>query len=294
MFTKSCLNAISVWALKVLPTLFPFFVFTRLIVSLSEFKSNPLDKFFSKTYHVPTGSLFIFFLSVLSGYPMGAKLISTMHETGSISREDAIKMFSFCSVSGPMFMIGTVGVAIFNNYLAGLIIFIVNISASLINGFIFRGKKNDKPFYISKDLKKSSLTNSVFDSLVSILMVGAYIVISFLIIDLIKNLIIFQSTLKTICTLIPINNLYDCINAMIACSLEITRGAIDVYALPLPLSIKTIITCCSIGFGGISILLQSNSFFSKINIPIKIIIRQKLCQALICLILSIPLCILFL
>ena len=32
LYSKSCLNAISVWSFKVLPVLLPFFIFTKIIV----------------------------------------------------------------------------------------------------------------------------------------------------------------------------------------------------------------------------------------------------------------------
>ena len=175
IYAKSCLDGISVWAFKVLPLLFPFFIFTRLIVNLSTPKENIMDKLFSKVYHTPTGSFSTFFLATLSGYPMGAKLIYTMHENKQINSADAKKMLSFCSVSGPMFMLGTVGIAILNSFRAGMIILISNILASLINGLIYRGKKElqqKKVEYVAKT-NDNILSYSVYNSLISILMVGA-------------------------------------------------------------------------------------------------------------------------
>lgn len=138
VYSKSCLNAISVWALNVLPMLLPFFIFTRIIVSICPPKKSVLDKPFKKFYNTPNGSFLIFFLSVISGYPMGAKLISNMYENKYIDNDDALAMLSFCSISGPMFMIGTVGVSIFHSYKTGLIIMIANLLASIFNGLIFR------------------------------------------------------------------------------------------------------------------------------------------------------------
>ena len=96
IYGKSCLNAISVWGLKVLPLMFPFFVLTKLIVNLSCPQKNIMDKFFNKLYHTPYGSFSTFFLSVLSGYPMGAKLITGLYESKHIEKNDAEKMLAFC------------------------------------------------------------------------------------------------------------------------------------------------------------------------------------------------------
>lgn len=294
LYSKSCLNAISVWTLKVLPVLFPFFVFTRIIVNLSEFKTNKMDKFFNNIYRVPKFGFKIFLLSVISGYPMGAKLICTLNEQGIIQKKEAEKMMSFCSVSGPMFIIGTVGVNIFLSYKAGLIILIANIIAALINGLIYRKDK-----YVEKEVSYSGkkndniLSSSVYDATLSILMVCAYIVISFLIIDVLINLHVIDNLSNAICTIFNCPQNFDTIKSSIIGIFEITRGIIELNNVNISLTLKTIIASGLIGFGGISILLQSLSFLNQLKISTKTIVKQKTTQALLCLIITIPLAIIF-
>lgn len=294
LYSKSCLNAISVWTLKVLPVLFPFFVFTRIIVNLSEFKTNKMDKFFNNIYRVPKFGFKIFLLSVISGYPMGAKLICTLNEQGIIQKKEAEKMMSFCSVSGPMFIIGTVGVNIFLSYKAGLIILVANIIAALINGLIYRKDK-----YVEKEVSYSGkkndniLSSSVYDATLSILMVCAYIVISFLIIDVLINLHVIDNLSNAICTIFNCPQNFDTIKSSIIGIFEITRGIIELNNVNISLTLKIIIASGLIGFGGISILLQSLSFLNQLKISTKTIVKQKITQALLCLIITIPLAIIF-
>ena len=294
LYSKSCLNAISVWALKVLPVLFPFFVFTRIIVNLSEFKTNKMDKFFNNIYRLPRFGFKIFLLSVISGYPMGAKLICALNEQGIIQKKEAEKMMSFCSVSGPMFIIGTVGVNIFLSYKAGLIILVANIIAALINGLIYRKEK-----YVEKEVSYSGkkndniLSSSVYDAMISILMVCAYIVISFLIIDVLINLHVIDNLSNAICTIFNCPQNFDTIKSSIIGIFEITRGIIELNNVNISLTLKTIIASGLIGFGGISILLQSLSFLNQLKISTKTIVKQKTTQALLCLIITIPLAIIF-
>lgn len=294
LYSKSCLNAISVWTLKVLPVLFPFFVFTRIIVNLSELKTNKMDKFFNNIYRLPKFGFKIFLLSVISGYPMGAKLICTLNEQGIIQKKEAEKMMSFCSVSGPMFIIGTVGVNIFLSYKAGLIILVANIIAALINGLIYRKDK-----YVEKEVSYSGkkndniLSSSVYDATLSILMVCAYIVISFLIIDVLINLHVIDNLSNAICTIFNCPQNFDTIKSSIIGIFEITRGIIELNNVNISLTLKTIIASGLIGFGGISILLQSLSFLNQLKISTKTIVKQKTTQALLCLIITIPLAIIF-
>ena len=291
---KSSLNGLSVWTFKVFPTLFPFFIFTKLLINSHESKQNILDKFFCKIYHAPQGSFFTFLLSAISGYPTGSKLIAEKYNNNQISSFQAERMLSFCSISGPMFMIGSVGVAIFNSYTEGLLILISNVLASLINGVFFRPKTLSDKNIVLKTNKKLSLSDIVNDSLMSILMVGGYIVLSFVIIDAIKQLGIIEFVSDFICLTLNNKSISPFIEATICGILEITKGVIELSYINCSLAFKTILSSTLIAFGGISILLQSKAFLNVLQIKTKTIICQKFIQSLLCLIISIQLSIIFL
>ena len=359
VYSKSCLNAISVWALNVLPMLLPFFIFTRIIVSICPPKKSVLDKPFKKFYNTPNGSFLIFFLSVISGYPMGAKLISNMYENKYIDNDDALSTLSFCSISGPMFMIGTVGVSIFHSYKTGLIIMIANLLASIFNGLIFRKRIKSKQIYNKKEdnnfLKGSNLqiknvdlalnreknlnktdkikdintekdrienrfikenledktnenkekkieqnsdnknessnvlADSVYDSLNSILIVGVYIMLSFLIIDLLKNIGFISNVASAICGVFNVTDKQNVVESVLSGLVEITRGNLDLASTNISLQAKTIISSGLIGFGGISVFMQSSAFIKNLNLPLNSIVTQKVCQGLLSTLFAIPL-----
>lgn len=295
IYAKACLNGISVWSLKILPLLFPFFVITRMIVTINSFQINIMEKFFNKVYLSPIGSFNAFFLSALSGYPMGAKLICLMHENGQADTTEAEKMLSFCSVSGPMFMLGTVGVMMLNSKIAGLIILISNIIASLLNGLIYRGK----PLPAKRDLKiynknSFSLSDCVYDSLISILMVGAYVVLSFFIIQIFSSLCIFDFATNTLCSVFSLDNSHNIVRSILVGCIEMTAGILQLSSINISLCAKTIIASGLVSFGGLSIFLQSLNFLSKLNIKPKTMLKQKLTQTILTLIISIPLSLIFL
>ena len=219
---------------------------------------------------------------------MGAKLVSSMHLNKKISLNQAKSMLSFCSVSGPMFIIGTVGVSIFNSYKVGLVILISNILACLINGLFYKNKDtflNEKIEYNSNNL---CLADIIYDSLISILMVGAYIAISFVFVDIIKCFNIFNSLGK-------IFNLdLSFIEAVFTGIIEITRGSIEICNANANIILKTILTSGVIAFGGISVFLQSLGFLKSLNIKPKVLLLQKFTQCIICLIVSVPISFIFL
>ena len=275
---SASLDAVSLWGYKVFPILFPMFILTRLVVSLSEENNLKINKYFSRIYNCPPCGLQIFILAVLSGYPMGAKLIQVKLNKHEINEKQAYRMLSFCSISGPGFMIGTVGVSILFSIKAGIIITISNILGALTNGLIFRGKNHNdiKPQHSLK--QKVSLNEIVYDSLKSILMVAGFMVISFLIIELVTNLNILNF-LSTI-----LSNVFNIDKSIVSASIkgliEITRGASEIQTTTIPLKIKTVILSGLIGFGGLSIILQTKEMFDSNEFKYTKIVKQKLLQGL--------------
>lgn len=283
--SNSCISGITVWALNVFPVLFPFFILTRLIVKFNNDNQSRMDKYFSKFYNSPSGSLQTFLLSLISGYPMGVKLISNAYNDGKISTKDAEKMLSFCSIAGPMFIIGTIGFSIVKNYLCGIIILISNILSALLNGIIFSkfNKKNITQKPTNAEYKSNKINTTfgdiVYDSLISVLMVGAYIALSFIVIEILKMLGIFNILSNVISFVFKANK--GTINAFLIGLIEITKGSIEIASLPLNLAIKTTLISGIVGFGGLSVLLQSLSFLKNLKINVKNILLQKIVQGLI-------------
>lgn len=294
LYGNVCLDAIAVWTFKILPLLFPMFVLTKAIVSICEPNNNIMEKAFSRLYNTPTGSFNLFFLSTLSGYPTGAKLIANMHNNGQASQVDCEKMLAFCSVSGPMFMLGTVGAIMLKSYTAGLIILISNILASLINGLLYRGKKHKIKQPIQVNKTQTNLSDIVCDSLVSILMVGAYVVLSFLVIQILKETHIIDLLSRFICSVFNINTSQDIVSSVLCGIFEITNGINALSICNTSLMIKIILSSSLIAFGGFSVFFQNLNFISKMKIPIKKLLRQKITQALICFIITLIICLIFL
>ena len=107
-------------------------------------------------------------MAILSGYPVGSKMIADLYIQGKISKDEAYRMSAFCSTSGPMFIIGAVGVGMFKSSLVGYILFISHSLSAFLNGLIYRKlgcKKSDyndnqnKNFQIEKSANQSENNN---------------------------------------------------------------------------------------------------------------------------------------
>lgn len=289
-YILSTWTGLTVWAKIVLPSLFVFFILTKLLMqsdkSLKMF--SILDKPFNKLYSISGGGGYIFLMSALSGYPIGAKLISEFYDQKLISQTQAKKIISFASTSGPMFIIGSIAVKVFNNYKLGLVILLSHLLSSLLNGLIYRkiGIKNEKNGTKNDDLckinlKKQTLNDIMYNTITSILMIGGYITLCFTALELITSLPFFSNIT------IMFNNLFgsNIFEAIIKGIVEVTNGCVS---LSHTLSIKTICIILSslISFGGLSIHLQSQMFLSKVGITYKFFLLTKITQTIIAFVLS--------
>lgn len=279
-YTLATSNGIALWGKVILPTLLPFFFITKIINELNGIEK--ISKIFTKPMHklfnCPGISAYVFLMSILSGYPMGAKIITDLYNSNSISQNDAKKMLSFCSTSGPMFVVGSVGVGMFCDIKVGLILIICHLLGAFLNGFIYRGKKEKELTILSyKTPSKNLLNDSMFSSINAVLMICGFMCIAFVVIEIINTLHLNTPLISLLNTILP----HKCGGEIINGILEVTKGCMDISSLNLSLKYSLPITSFLIGFGGISIHLQSLIFIKQFNMSYKLFFVQKLTQGII-------------
>lgn len=131
-----------------------------------------------------------------------------------------------------------------------------------------------------------SLSSCVNDSIISILMIGGIICISFIIIELLNNLNVFYPFIYIFakCGISP-----EISSSILNGALEMTKGCLSISTCLISLKLKTILSCSIISFGGLSTILQAMSFLKTIT-TYKLFILQKITHTLfatiICVILS--------
>ncbi len=267
-FISKGLDGISAWAFNVLPSVLPFMFFTRILSSFNTLEklSRPLSGITKKCFNTPPVSLYAFLMAVLSGYPVGSKLVADLYLQGKISRTDAIRMSSFCSTSGPMFIVGAVGVGMFASAKIGYILFASHFLGAIINGVMFRKLKVKESDNVSPQIseqKQFDLSDVVLSCTQAILSVGCIIMIFFIVIE----------CLSPILALLPQNACY-----FFEGIIEITKGCLDLSTLQNG-KLAVILTSFVISFGGISTLLQSLTMLHKVKMPVALFALQKLCHA---------------
>ena len=299
-YINSCYNGLVVWATCVLPSLLPFFIITKL---LTEMKS--LDRVFNKfsffnrvLFNAPSCASYIFGMSIISGYPLGAKLISDFYHSGIINTKQANKLITFCSTSGPLFIIGSVGAIMLKNITLGYIIYASHILSAIFNGLLFRKafvEKNDENKQtITKQTNYNTLLSSTMTSSISsVMVVGGFVAIFFMIIDILGDLKVFEPIVFLVSKLFGENSV-NVSSAVLNGIVEVTRGCKDIASLGLTNTAIAIICSGLISFGGMSIHAQSLSFLTECKINIKFYFVQKITQTVFACVICYLLCLLFL
>jgi hypothetical protein len=154
---------------------------------------------------------------------------------------------------------------------AAVIILIAHILGNLINGILYRNSFIDdtppKAELQRQADTKGLINNAMLDSLNSVLAVGGFVAVFFMLGDmLVYYLPSWFSADGQLLT------------AYILGTLEMTNGCLLV-AQSADLLTATILCCSIISFGGLCILMQSMVFYSKCNIDTRRIVAFKLSHA---------------
>lgn len=293
---SSAKAGLSLWANSVVPSLLPFFIATELLgyTNVVSFLGKLLNKLMRPLFNVPGEGAFPFIMGIISGYPMGAKIVSNFKKQGICTNEEAERLIAFTNNSGPLFIIGTVGIGLFKDTNTGILLFITHILACLTVGFIFRFWKLSKRFETKGDRPLSShqavsisnlgevLATSIMNAINTIFLIGGFIVLFSVIISILENSGILDGLAHLI---YPILNIFNVpasfANGIFTGLLELTNGVCSIANIANKSISRNIIICAFLlGFGGISIMLQILSITSKAKISIKPYIIGKLLQGI--------------
>lgn len=166
----------------VIPSLLPFLVCVLMFIKSGITISNKfLNKALYKIFGHNFDMFFVFILSMLGGYPVGAKLINELYIKNIIDDKTADLMLAYCVNAGPAFVVLIVGRA-FNSKTIGIIL----LAAHLLSSFaiaLFNAKKIKRQYInhtqTANTLKSFSdiIVESVADASDGILNICCYVIL---------------------------------------------------------------------------------------------------------------------
>lgn len=139
-------NGLNLCVNVIIPSLFPFFVLSSMIVDLglAAYLGRLLEGIMRPLFRISGSCAIAVVLGFIGGYPLGAKTALELYRQGMCTKVEAERLLAFCNNSGPAFILGVVGVGVFGSSQIGLLLYASHCVASLITGLLFR-------FYGGKD-----------------------------------------------------------------------------------------------------------------------------------------------
>lgn len=239
--------SLKLWVNNIIPSLFPFFVFSDILLNynVTQYIPKSIKKAFKAMFNISDHLVTIFILSMISGFPSNARNTKILYEKGKITEEEANHILIFSHFSNPLFILTTISLYFFNNSNVGIILILSHYLSNFILGIILRSKNksNNKEINsanISTNNFGNTFINAIKRSINTILNIGGIVTIFLVISAIITTRFKF--------------NTYNSI--LIKCIFEITIGIDALSQINLNLTHKLVITSMVLSFGGLSVHMQ--------------------------------------
>ncbi len=259
----------SIWQKNIFPSLFPFFVLSELFINYGfvELMEGLFTPLFTKVFKTNGKGAFIFFMSLLSGFPSNAKYTRELYLNGQLDEHTASKILTFSHFSNPLFILGTISILFLNNKEVGFLILICHYLGNIFIGLIFRNyypcPKEKTTFSISHSILKMHkkrvdnpkgfgqiITEALLNSIHTLLLILGVVTMFLVITTILDNILNVNSFYQSL-----INGFF-----------EMTQGLKYVSILNIPLKMKSILSTMIISFGGLSVHMQVISILSDTKI----------------------------
>ena len=182
-----------------LPTLLTSFLADS---GLIEFLGQKINKFTTKLLKLSGIGFFVFVLSLISGYPVGAVMINRFEKERVITISEAKRLLLFSINGGPAFIYIGIGIGMLNNKTLGIYLLTAHILSAIItaiiSGILFSTDFYDeKSAQIKTESVALSFVSSVYSTCKSMMIIAASTVI-FSAMNSVISEVMPQSIVKTI------------------------------------------------------------------------------------------------
>lgn len=290
IFSKANLAAakegLILWANNIVPSLLPFFIATELLsyTNVVSKLGKVLNPIMRPLFNIPGVGSYALLMGIISGYPTGAKVVVNLKEQGLCTKEEAERMLAFTNNSGPLFILGTVGITLFGNTTIGFLLLLTHILACLSVGILFRfwKRKSSSSFsstYLKNEKERVNFSNlgdilgkSIMSGIKTVVMVGGFVVLFSVIVSILESSNMISTFSHLLHPFLQVFGLQDIrfSTSLICGILELTNGLTQIVAIACKqISINIILCAFLLGFGGFSVLLQVYSIIAKSNLSIK-------------------------
>lgn len=254
----------------IIPSLFPFFVVSRLILNTGVIHtiSRVFKPVMKPLFNLPGSAAFPLIAGWFSGYPAGAKYTVDLYEKKMLSQSESERLLAFCNNSGPLFIVGAVGTGYFQSPKLGLVLLASHLLASITIGiglgFVSRKKEPHGKTTMAEQTVRQAvfnghiLTDAVINSTMALLQICGTIFFFAVAVQALDTagVFTFLGKLAGFATGAESNG-FEITKIFLAGSLEITYGLFLLSnKAGIPVMLKVLLAALFCGFGGFSVHTQ--------------------------------------
>ncbi|AKN29429.1 membrane protein [Clostridium carboxidivorans P7] len=278
---------------KVFPSLFSFLIVSNVIMAYDGIYiySKILGNALCRPLRLPKSCSFVLMISLLCGYPLGAKYACDLYEKNIINLKTCERLLNIASNASPLFVLGSVGISMLKDSKIGYILLLSNALSCIAMGFFLPadiyGQKNG--FKGTHTYSNSNIGNvlksSIENSIKTCLSIGGFVTLFSVVNNIVKNNYLFNSFSHKLSLLL--NTPQDILQGFLLGIIEMTNGCNLVSASNSSILLKIALVSFLFTFSGLSIISQVYSFTYKFNISMKKYAFRKILQGISCSIISI-------
>lgn len=238
-------------------------------------------------------------MGMSSGYPVGAKIVSGLRESNSCTKTEGERLLAFTNTSGPLFIIGSVGVGMFNDSKIGFLLLLTHFISSIIVGIFFRFYRSNEKIIPQNSYKANSkgtfklsmlgniMGNAIKNSISTLLVICGYMIFFSVLANILmmtKISTCFSNLISVILNLLsfPTDASLPLFNGI----LEVTGGISELSKMNIVTPESLSIVAFILGFGGLSICMQVSSIISHTDLSLAPYLIGKILQGFIASILT--------
>ena len=269
----------------ILPSLFPFFVLSALVVDLglAGYIGRALEGIMRPLFNVPGACASAFALGFVGGYPVGARTAHSLYQKGMCTKTEAERHLACCNNSGPAFILGVVGAGVFASSKVGLLLYLAHAAASVCVGFLFRfykreGKRRERRASPTFEAERITVafTGAIKNSFLSTLNICAFVVFFTVVIKLLFLSGLLPGLAGVLGALLsPMGFSTQWAERLLTGLIELTSGVWTLTGAGT-MSGKLSMAAFLLGWAGLSVHCQVLSFIGGSGLSVKTYIGGKL------------------
>lgn len=250
----------------VVPSSFPFMIISDLYVSYGHpEKIKSVEWLAYRLLGLPASAIGALICGNVGGFPIGAKITGDLYREGAIDRESAERLMALSANPSSAFIVGAVGLGMYRDETIGVILLLSVYLSSLTCGFLTKQKHNNTLYSDNIMRQNYNFVVSVKNAGISSVSVISFVSLFSVIVGLIKKYVKIGSVVYPLIAI-----------------LEVTNAAkifADSSLFPTVLSVSLV--AFSLGFGGLSVLMQNAVFIEGTGLKMKKYTVIKLMQGVI-------------